>query len=418
MSLHHLLDSIPKPPNILWNINTLKALEAELDLKFKAFISSDSTNILYSSYLLQYLEIFRSWSDELHPKQSRYMNTLDLAECRIIHYLQENDMLSINPLALYASYDIHITVDAMNQLREVNLSSEMPNCFLSVWWRWESSNFKAAYICDPVSVSLIAEYDTGLPARMSQAVTGIYHQIFLPSFQSCRRLMELIVIQRQNISLGAMLHLMQPCDNSNVYTIVEEGLADLHGCSYHPRSFWVLRAFQDQFFGGDDPENNSPGFNSVIDRSSWYPYLAAYLLNENVKCQYQQLHPQFYAPIGLPFFNTYLGDCLPYAYPTERNLTALRALRVLSSTNPTPWNPPLGFCSGINVLLLKYDRSSLSLEELARLTGWLGSLVEEGASDSEEDNNNGTNDSGEMDEDSDEDFNENSDANSDEDMNM
>ncbi|PPQ94052.1 hypothetical protein CVT25_009900 [Psilocybe cyanescens] len=55
--------------------------------------------------------------------------------------------------------------------------------------------------------------------------------------------------------------------------------------------------------------------------------------------------------------------------------------------------------------------------ELAGLTGWLASLVEEGASDSEEDNNNGTSDSGEMeDEDSDEDFNENSDANSDEDI--
>ncbi|PPQ89195.1 hypothetical protein CVT25_001162 [Psilocybe cyanescens] len=211
---------------------------------------------------------------------------------------------------------------------------------------------------------------------------------------------------------------MQPSDDRNVYTIVEEGLTDLHEYSNHSRSFWYLQNFQDQFFGGDDSMINSTGINSVIDRSTWYPYLATYLLNENVKCLYRQLHPQFDVSLELPFFDTYFGDCLPYAYPTQQNLTALHALRVLSSTNPTPWHPPLGFCYGINVLLLKYDRSSLSLEELAGLTGWLASLVEEGASDSEEDNNNGTNDSGEMeDEDSDEDFNENSDANSDEDMN-
>ncbi|PPQ83784.1 hypothetical protein CVT25_000135 [Psilocybe cyanescens] len=39
----------------------------------------------------------------------------------------------------------------------------------------------------------------------------------------------------------------------------------------------------------------------------------------------------------------------------------------------------------------KYDRSSVSLEELAGLTGWLASLVEERASGSRDDDDNSIN---------------------------
>ncbi|PPQ88240.1 hypothetical protein CVT25_005292 [Psilocybe cyanescens] len=144
MSLQHLLDSIPEPTGILWNINTLEALCRKLNLKFKVFIACDSTNILYGSYLLRYLEILRAWSEQ-YGEPSYYDRTLDLAECKIVHYLKENDMLSITPLVFYASHK-GLDIGEINHLPEVNLSSETQHCCLSVRWQRGSSGFRRAEI--------------------------------------------------------------------------------------------------------------------------------------------------------------------------------------------------------------------------------------------------------------------------------
>ncbi|PPQ83783.1 hypothetical protein CVT25_000134 [Psilocybe cyanescens] len=137
MSLQHLLYSLPEPPSKLCDIYTLDALCEELDLKFKAFIASESTNILYSSYLLQYLNTFRAWLERCGSMLFYDGETLDLAVRRIIHYLAKNDMFSITPLVFYASYET-LSIGEINHLPEVNLSSEIQHCGLSVEW-WPSS---------------------------------------------------------------------------------------------------------------------------------------------------------------------------------------------------------------------------------------------------------------------------------------
>lgn len=201
-------------------------------------------------------------------------------------------------------------------------------------------------------MSLIAESDTTLQNRLVHTASMLYDQYFLPSCQRCRYLTEFAVVDSTDFpTLCTVLRvkLSTQSDGSKTYIFEEEKINPPRGPLLH---FWDLVRFQYRFFSCD-LEILTPMAKPIIKRSSWYPHMASYILNWEVKERYQELNPLLSSDgkVMRRTVYTHFVGCLSYAHPTEENLASLRALRILSSHVFTPWHPPTGFCSVVLTLL-------------------------------------------------------------------
>lgn len=133
MSLQNLLDGVMEFRHDLCDTITLKVLLVECNSKINSFLASDSTQIMYGSYLLRYLGVIRHWSSKHMNYWSIIHKTLTRAGCKIIQDLIDTDQLAVTPFLFYAQHT-RLTVDCLQHLPEVGLLHEVQRCLCVINW--------------------------------------------------------------------------------------------------------------------------------------------------------------------------------------------------------------------------------------------------------------------------------------------
>ncbi|KAH9479013.1 hypothetical protein JR316_0007587 [Psilocybe cubensis] len=115
-----------------------------------------------------------------------------------------------------------------------------------------------------------------------------------------------------------------------------------------------------------------------IVASDWYPHLATFLLNVLVSKHYGSLD-QGGRVYWMDFRDKHflsLLQCMPYAIPTQENLTKIRLLHYIwhKLDRKYRWRPPSGFCDLAMQFLGKYNHKYFCGMEYDRLKSWLVKL--------------------------------------------
>uniref|UniRef100_A0A8H7XMD0 NACHT domain-containing protein n=1 Tax=Psilocybe cubensis TaxID=181762 RepID=A0A8H7XMD0_PSICU len=110
----------------------------------------------------------------------------------------------------------------------------------------------------------------------------------------------------------------------------------------------------------------------------WYPHLATFLLNVLVSKHYGSLD-QGGRVYWMDFRDKHflsLLQCMPYAIPTQENLTKIRLLHYIwhKLDRKYRWRPPSGFCDLTMQFLGKYNHKYFCGMEYDRLKSWLVKL--------------------------------------------
>lgn len=131
MCFQNLLDGITIFRMDHWN-SCRTAIDMLLDalyLKVEAFNPSDSTNVVYSSFLLRFLDFILN---VYQRGNARIPPALNKAQKKIIQRLLDHNEI-ISPFLCYVENNL-LTVCEWVRLHEINVSQEVQHCLLDIRW--------------------------------------------------------------------------------------------------------------------------------------------------------------------------------------------------------------------------------------------------------------------------------------------